>query len=252
MKHPEWSSENVTWHPSIVEGACRSYFGDQSLPASEHNPSRKSQLIGLVAATTWFAFLGATETARTGPSESALSTYSFSPDLGEIYPVIDSFGTQLVDASTAYPLPEVLDRARSTLERFKGEVLAWHSHLQYRQIEGLNKRLEYLFEDEPELSKAQATPNMDSFGVFLAFLAQNPDFKIPSIGYNRDGVFSATWVGDKKLRMTLDFISSSSIRWVFVDSRNGLSNAVTGAGIVPLNVLAGVLSVYGAIGWIKS
>jgi hypothetical protein len=122
-----------------------------------------------------------------------------------------------------------------------------------RHISGLMKRLDYLFEDEPESSGSQELPDINSFGMLLAFLARHHEVKTPSLGYNRDGVFSATWVGDQKLRVTLDFMSSSSVRWIFVDSREGLKKAITGAGIVPIDdILTDVLKVYGALDWMKS
>ena len=188
----------------------------------------------------------------TSTSPRTLRADFFSPDLGETLPVFDFVDESRSTVSTALEIPASLDRSRSTVDRFKNEVLAWHSQLTERHIAGLNKRLDYLFEDEPESSKSQALPDINSFGVLLAFLSRNPEIKTPSLGYNRDGMFSATWVGDQKLRMSLDFVSSSSIRWVFVDSRDGLKNAVTGAGIVPLDILAGVLDVYGARSWMKS
>ena len=103
---------------------------------------------------------------------------------------------------------------------------------------------------EPDLK--QAAPSLDSFGVLLAYLAIHPEFKTPSIGFNRDGTFSAIWSGDKKLRITLDFTSSSSIRWIFVDSRNGIKDAITSAGIVSLAILSGVLDAYKATSWMKA
>ncbi len=85
--------------------------------------------------------------------------------------------------------------------------------------------------------------------VTLALLAE---FKTPSIGFNRDRTFSAIWSGDKKLRITLDFTSSSSIRWIFVDSRNGIKEAISGAGIVSLAILSGVLDAYKATSWMQA
>lgn len=250
MKRSDWTSENGTWHPSIIEGAYEDLFCEHPKLATNVTTTQKI-IIGL-AASTCIAFSGAVDTARTNLPDKLLWTQIFTPDSGEVIPVIDSTGEKRVSVSTALELSENLERARSTLDRFKSEILAWHSQLNERHIAGLHKRLDYLFEDEPETSRSQALPDLNSFGILLAFLARHPDFKTPSIGFNRDGVFSATWMPEPKLRMSLDFISLSSIRWIFVDSRNGLKGAITGAGIVPLDVLAGVLNVYGAMSWMKS
>lgn len=250
MRRNDWASENGTWHPTIVDGAHDYFFGERP-PIAPDAITTRTILIGL-AASTCLVFAGATDSARTTPPERSLGTRIFSPDLGEVVPVLDSIGEKRDDVSTTLALPNDLKQARSTLDRFKSEVLAWHSQLNERHIAGLNKRLDHLFEDEPESSKSQALPDLNSFGVLLAFLARHPEYKTPSIGFNRDGIFSATWMGEQKLRMSLDFISPSSIRWIYIDSRSGLKDAITGAGIVPLDVLAGVLEVYGAIGWMKS
>lgn len=247
MKRPDWTDESRTWHPSVIKGAQDSYFGDERVFAPDN--AIKRTFIGLgVVATSLMPFHDVAA-ARTNPSEKFVREYSYSPDQGEVVHWIGSMGRAV---STLLHFSEEIERSRSTLHCFKNEVLAWHSRLCERHFVGLNKRLDYLFEDEPEISKSQASPDIDSFGVLLAFLARHPELNTPSIGFNRDGVFSGTWAGDKKLRVSLDFISSTSIRWVFVDSRNGLKDAVTGAGMVPLDVLAGILGVYGAWEWMKS
>lgn len=250
MKRHDWSNENGTWHPTIVDGAHDRFFGERPSIAPEAVTTRT--ILDGLAPSTCLVFAEATESARTSPPERFLGTRNFSPDFGEVVPVFDSISVKRNDVSTNLDLPNDLKQARSTLDRFKSEVLAWHSQLNEQHIAGLNKRLDYLFEDEPESSKSQALPDLNSFGVLLAFLARHPEYKTPSIGFNRDGIFSATWMGEQKLRMSLDFISLSSIRWIYVDSRSGLKDAVTGAGIVPLDVLAGVLEAYGATGWMKS
>jgi hypothetical protein len=254
VKHPEWADENSTWHPSVVDGAYGHFFGEYA-PLTSEAIAKRRILAGLAACLTFTGVAevsGATDPARTASSIHALRADIFSPDFGETVPVIDFISKRRDEISTAFEIPEGIDRSRSTIDRYKREVLAWHSQLTERHISGLNKRLDYLFEDEPGFSKSQALPDINSFGVLLAFLARHPEIKTPSLGYNRDGIFSATWVGDQKLRISLDFISAASVRWVFVDSRDGLKKAVTGAGIVTLDILAGVLDVYGALGWMKS
>jgi hypothetical protein len=253
VKLPDWTDANETWHPTVAHGAYDHYFGARQAATSVANVKRQI-FAGLTAAYT-LAIPGVTEAS--GLTDSARTvreshTPIYSPDYGETAQVFDFIGDRCIDISTALEIPNSLDRSRSTLDRFTNEVLAWHSQLNANHISGLNKRLAYLFEDEPEPSKGQALPDINSFGVLLAFLARYSEVKTPSLGYNRDGVFSATWVGDQKLRMTLDFMSSSSIRWIFVDSRDGIKKAVTGAGIVTLDILAGVLVAYGALDWMKS
>jgi hypothetical protein len=247
VKRPDWTVDSRTWHPSVIEGAQDTYFGGERGLVPDN--AIKRTIIGLgVVATSLMPFHDVAA-ARTNPPEKFVREYSYSPDQGEVVPLIGSMGR---DVSTSLHFSEEIERSRSTLRYFKNEVLAWHSRLCKRHFAGVNKRLDFLFEDEPDLSKSQASPDIDSFGVLLAFLAHHPELNTPSIGFNRDGVFSGTWAGDKKLRVSLDFISSTSIRWVFVDSRHGLKGAVTGAGMVPLDVLAGILGVYGAWEWMKS
>jgi hypothetical protein len=256
MQHPERVDENCTWHPAVVDGAYGSFFGERLASSSE--PVVRRRILATLAASTCLAITGlaeaesSTDSASTASPVHSFRTDIFSPYFGETVPVFGFIGERRGEISTTLEIPDTLDRARSTLDRYKNEVLAWHSQLSEGHIAGLNKRLDYLFEDEPESSKSQALPDINSFGVLMAFLAGNPEIKTPSLGYNRDGVFSATWVGDQKLRISLDFISPSNIRWIFVDSREGLKKAVTGAGIVTLDILAGVLDVYGALGWMKS
>lgn len=251
MKLHDWATgENGTWHPSIIEGAHDCFFGERSSIAFNASTVR-TILIGLTSSTC-LVIAGANESSRTSPPERFLGINILSSDIGEVVPVLDSIAAKRDDVSTTLDLFNDLKLAGSTLDRFKSEVLAWHSQLNERHIAGLNKRLDYLFEDEPESSKSQALPDLNSFGVLLAFIARNPVYKTPSIGFNRDGIFSATWMGEQKLRLSLDFISLSSIRWVYVDSRNGLKDAITGAGIVPLHVLTGVVEAYGAMDWMKS
>jgi len=251
VKRPDFIGESRTWHPIVIEGAQDTYFSGERGFAPDN--AFKRTLLGLsVVATSLMPFHEVAHDVvrvRTNPPEKLVREYSYSPDQGEVALLIGSMGRTI---STSLHFSKEIERVRSTLHCFKNEVLGWHSQLSERHFVGLNKRLDYLFEDEPELSKSQASPDINSFGVLLAFLARHPELNTPSIGFNRDGVFSGAWAGDKKLRVSLDFISSTSIRWVFVDSRNGLKDAVTGAGMVPLEVLAGILGVYGAWDWMKS
>ena len=189
---------------------------------------------------------------------TALTLYTFgkrvyNPELGETLRIPSNTMQEFVlGVATVSDYLEFAVRTRKTLDKFKDEVVAWRTKLAANHIASLTRRLEYLFEDEPELSPKQAAPSLDSFSVLLAYLARHPEIKTPSIGYNRDGTFSAVWVGDTKLRVTLDFMSPTSIRWIFVDSRNGIKESITGAGIVSLDILSGVLDVYGATDWMRA
>ncbi len=250
MKHRDLAGSSGTWHPAVVNDAYDQLFCERVTP-------KRLALTNLVASTS-LPITGLKEavsspkSARTTDPNHSTRTEIFFPDFGEVSPFFDFSSERCREASTVFEIPRSLYRARSTLDRFKNEVLAWHSKLTERHIAGLNKRLEYLFEDEPESSNSQALPDISSFGVLLAFLARHPDVKTPSLGYNHDGIFSATWIGDHRLRVSLDFISPASIRWIYVDSREGLKDAVTGAGIVTIDILAGVLDVYGASNWMNS
>jgi len=138
-----------------------------------------------------------------------------------------------------------------TLNRFIEIVSGWKRSLAERQYEGIKKRLEFIFEDEPELSRNQKAPNAESFSALLAYLATNPNFKTPSLSFNRDGAFSASWQTNKTLKLTLEFIDLTRIRWVFVDLHQGLPNVISGAGVVPTTMLQSVLAPYGSFDWIN-
>lgn len=188
----------------------------------------------------------------TALSGSVLGECVYSPDLGETCRIRpNALRSRGLSAETGFNYFEQL-RARRMVDKVKEEILAWRNKLEERHMVSLNRQLEYLFEEEPELESKQFALSLNSFGVLLAYLARHPEFKAPSIGFNRDGTFSAIWTGDKKLRMTLDFLSSTSIRWIFVDSRNGIRDAITGAGIVPLDILSGVFDAYGATNWMNA
>ena len=191
-------------------------------------------------------------------ASTALSFYNnvFNPDQGEVYRVSMHESHESLErlhrADTRLKGYPILDFARKTLDQFKDEVVAWRPRLAEHHINGLVRRLEYILEDEPEMGSTRIAPSLDSFSVLLAYLARHPEFKTPSIGYNRDGTFSAVWTGDKKLRVTLDSISPTSIRWIFVDSRRGIKDSITGAGIVSLEILTGVIDAYEATNWMKA
>lgn len=246
MKYREQAQGNRTWHSAVVNGAHDRYCSKSDTEALDTLVKRRIWSVP-VAHTYWrIESTSANELSNTASS-------ILSPDYGEIVPGPYFITVDHRKNSTVLENPESLGRPRSTIDRFKNEVLAWHSRMNARHISGLMKRLDYLFEDEPESSGSQELPDINSFGMLLAFLARHHEVKTPSLGYNRDGVFSATWVGDQKLRVTLDFMSSSSVRWIFVDSREGLKKAITGAGIVPIDdILTDVLKVYGALDLMKS
>lgn len=139
----------------------------------------------------------------------------------------------------------------NTLSQYVDMVKTWKSTIQPHHFAGLNSRLEFIFEDEPELGLKQKKPNDESFSALLAYIATKPEFKTPSISYNRDGSFSASWQTDKKVRLTLDFIGLTRIRWIFVDSKQGLEQVISGAGIVPNNMLQSILDSYGGLEWMR-
>jgi hypothetical protein len=140
---------------------------------------------------------------------------------------------------------------QDTLNQYIDMVRQWKSALQPHHLTGLISRLEFIFEDEPEFELKQKPLSAESFSALLAYIAAKPEFKTPSISYTRDGSFSASWQTDKKVRLTLDFIGLTRIRWVFVDSRQGLDQVISGAGIVPTNMLQGILESYGGLEWMR-
>lgn len=141
----------------------------------------------------------------------------------------------------------------TTIDKFKDVVGYWHARLAEHHFNGINRRLEYLFEEEPEIGNNKKMPSISSFCVLMTYIANHPEFKTPSIGYNLNGSFWASWSGGKKLRVTFDFLSTASVRWTFVDSQRGIENAITGAGVVPLDILQSIFDSppYNASTWMK-
>ncbi len=250
MRHHE--DRSTAPDAAVVAGALAQYCKKQW-----QNPSESTRfdykIEGRPDGLGCHAYESAPGNVRTTLPENLSRSYVYSPDLGELHRIPQHISQQQVlSIGTSWNYFEKVDRSRKTLDKFRDEVVAWREKLAGRHAVGLTHQLEYIFEDEPELGPMQAAPNLDSFSVLLAYLASHPEFKTPSIGFNRDGIFSATWSGDKRLRVTLDFLSSSSIRWIFVDSRKGIKQAITGAGIVSLDILSGVLDVYEAALWMKA
>lgn len=251
MRHYDSMDGSTTPHAAVIDGALAHLYKRQQ------NPSEATRLdyyiqrhrVGFAGHTYESAF----ENVRTALPDNVVGNYVYDPDLGETYRFsLHTLQEQAHSIETGCNYYEQVARTRKTLDKFKDEVVAWRTKLAERHIVSLTRKLEYIFEDEPELGPKQFAPSLDSFSVLLAYLARYPELKTPSIGFNRDGTFSAVWSGDKKLRVTLDFMSPTSIRWIFVDSRNGIKNAITGAGIVSLDILSGVLNVYGATNWMKA
>ena len=96
-----------------------------------------------------------------------------------------------------------------------------------RHRDSLSRQLDLIFEDEPETA-----PSIDSFRALLTYLNDNVAVYTPSIGFNRDGSFSAIWIKGYNWRMTLDFLSQNRIRRTFVDLNERFRGAATGTGIV--------------------
>lgn len=170
---------------------------------------------------------------------------------------VNSFPTKLAQvffldsSNSAITTIGTVNYKQDSIDQFKDMVRIWRFALKPHHFTGLISRLEYIFEDEPDLSPKQKQLNPESFSALLAYVATKPEFKTPSISYNRDGSFSASWQTDKKIRLTLDFISLTRIRWVFVDNHQGLEQVISGAGIVTNNMLQGILESYGGLDWMR-
>lgn len=252
MRHQDKMDGSTAPHAAVVDGALVHYYKMQW-----QNPSESTRfdydIQGRRVGLGGHAYESASGNVRTALPDIVFGKYVYNPDLGEIHRIPrHALREQVLSVETGWNYFEKVDRTRKTLDKFRDEVVAWRKKLAERHAVSLIRRLEYIFEDEPELGLKQVAPSLDSFSVLLAYLARHPEFKTPSIGFNRDGRFSAIWSGDKKLRVTLDFMNSSSIRWIFVDSRNGIKNAIAGAGIASFDILSGVLDVYGATSWMKA
>lgn len=252
MRHHDKTNGSTAPHAAVVDGALAHYYKLQwqnPCAPTRFDYDIQGRRVGLGS----HAYESVSGNVRTALPDNVFRNRVYNPDLGEIHRIPPHvLQEQVLSVETGWNYFEQVDRTRKTLDKFKNEVVAWRKKLAGRHVVSLTRRLEYIFDDEPELERKQVAPSLDSFSVLLAYLARYPEFKTPSIGFNLDGTFSAIWSGDKKLRVTLDFMSSSSIRWIFVDSRNGIQDAITGAGIVSLDILSGVLDVYGATSWMKA
>ena len=239
MRHCDKTEVSTAPHPAVVNRALDDIQRPRQNPSGSTHFDYDIQEHGENVSTALPGYL--------------LAICGYNPDEGETHRIsYPKWLKQLRRVETNEDFSEQVGRARKMLDKFKDEVVAWRNTLATHHSVSLTRRLEYIFEAEPNLGPKQATPSLDSFSVLLAYLALHPEFKTPSIAFNRDGTFSAIWSGDKKLRLTLDFTSSSTIRWIFVDSRNGIKDAITGAGIVSLAILSGVLDVYNATSWMKA
>lgn len=252
MRHHDKTEASTAPHAAVVDGALAHFHKKQWQNSSESTHFGQNIQGHPVELRNIFCE-SASRNVSTALPDYLLGNYVYNPDHGETYRILRyALREQAHSVETDRNFFERIDCTRKTLDKFKDEVFAWRKMLAERRVVSLTRQLEYIFEDEPELGLKQAAPSLDSFSVLLAYLAIHPEFKTPSIGFNRDGTFSAIWSGDKKLRITLDFTSSSSIRWIFVDSRNGIKDAITSAGIVSLAILSGVLDAYKATSWMKA
>lgn len=252
MRHHDKTEGSTAPHAAVVDGVLAHFYKRQW-----QNPSESTRfgydIRGRRVELGGHSYESTSQNVSTALPDYLLGNYVYNPDHGEIHRIPrHTLREQFHSVETGWNFFDQVDRTRKTLDKFKDEVVAWRKRLAERHVVSLTRQLEYIFEDEPELGLKQVAPSLDSFSVLLAYLARYPEFKTPSIGFNRDGTFSAIWSGDKKLRVTLDFMSSLSIRWIFVDSRNGIKDAITGAGIVSPAILSGVLDVYGATSWMKA
>lgn len=252
MRHHDKTEVSTAPHALVVDGALAHFYKKQGQNLSESTHFGQN-IQGHPVELRKYSCESASLNVSTALPDYLLGNYVHNPDHGETYRILRyELREQAQSVETDRYFFERIDCARKTLDKFKDEIFAWRKKLVDKHVVNLTRQLEYIFEDEPELGLKQAAPSLNSFGVLLAYLAIHPEFKTPSIGFNRDGTFSAIWSGDRKLRITLDFTSSSSIRWIFVDSRNGIKDAITGAGIVSLDILSGVLDAYKATSWMKA
>ena len=127
------------------------------------------------------------------------------------------------------------------------ELIAWKSQLNERHFKNIKVRLMALIDDVDAMN---TDVNMNSFGVLLAYLSKHPEFKTPTISYRSNGIFFATWDSGFKSRLTIDFLDDSNIRWVFVNSSDGINKLKTGAGIDHITSLSKVLSIYDINKWL--
>jgi len=97
----------------------------------------------------------------------------------------------------------------------------------------------------------EALPSVDSFVGLLQFLSNRLDMAAPSVGVAPSGNFLAAWRPGTGARLTLEFLSANSVRWILMDARNKQTDRpITGAGVVPISALAAVIEPYGASEWV--
>lgn len=142
----------------------------------------------------------------------------------------------------------------TSLQQFLNVLVGWKNVLTARHYSGLKARLEFLFDDDnlAQYEGKQKPPSAYSFSVMLAYLANNPELKTPSITYNFDGEFSAIWNVPKLKRLTIDFISSTKVRWVYIDTKNNMDDSIHVGGVTPMKLLRNSLDVYGDFSWMNA
>lgn len=135
----------------------------------------------------------------------------------------------------------------SKLSYCQYELIAWKSQLTERHFKNIKVRLMALIDDVDAMN---TDIDMNSFGILLAYLSKHPEFKTPTISYRSNGIFFATWDSGFKSRLTVDFLDDSNVRWVYVNSSDGINKLKTGAGLDDMANLSKVLGIYDIDKWV--
>lgn len=135
----------------------------------------------------------------------------------------------------------------SKLSYCQYELIAWKSQLTERHFNNIKVRLMALIDDVDAMN---TDIDMNSFGVLLAYLSKHPEFKTPTISYRTNGLFFAVWDSGFKSRLTVDFLDDSNVRWVYVNSSEGINKLKTGAGLDDMTNLSKVLGIYDIDKWV--
>jgi hypothetical protein len=101
--------------------------------------------------------------------------------------------------------------------------------------------------------EGESLPSIQSFSGFLQFLSLRSDLTPPAIGISPTGNFLAAWRAGKDARVTLEFLSENSVRWVLLDARDKQADRpITGAGVVPIATVDRIIAPYGASAWMSA
>lgn len=117
--------------------------------------------------------------------------------------------------------------------------------------ERIKTRLETLL-DPDEWQRGEAMPDLKSFYMMLAFLAQHPEFLPPRVAISRRGNFDISWRAGRDKLVSLEFEPNGMVDWlVFAPPRRGGWETERAAGETPAEQILDRISVFGVDEWMS-